>query len=256
MTRMQLAGIGVLGGVLTIIGAIGPWAKVGEPSFAGTDANRARRWRSRPASACCCWRWRDGRTCAGRRCSRPLRVSFPSGSRSGRWCRSRDSSTRRPRCRSAGGGASGWRRSARSCARRRLFHGRPRAGAKRRRRTSFWDDSELGKGESSGRTGSARTRNRSRRRRALAGLVAICGLRSDVVLVVRRHPRRALAHPRAARDSRARGRIVTGDRDYDLAYGAIGGIGFGIFLFLIRPCSRSTSGTSSILERGSGSARR
>jgi len=42
MTRMQLAGLGVLGGVLTIIGAIGPWATIGDLSFAGTDANRGK----------------------------------------------------------------------------------------------------------------------------------------------------------------------------------------------------------------------
>src|SRR5262245_65546396 len=42
MNRMQLAGLGVLGGVLTIVGAIGTWAKIGELSFAGTDANRGK----------------------------------------------------------------------------------------------------------------------------------------------------------------------------------------------------------------------
>ena len=42
MTRMQLAGLGVLGGALTIIGAIGPWATIGELSFSGTDANRGK----------------------------------------------------------------------------------------------------------------------------------------------------------------------------------------------------------------------
>jgi hypothetical protein len=40
MNRAQLAGVGVVGGVLTIIGAIGPWATFRGVSFAGTDANR------------------------------------------------------------------------------------------------------------------------------------------------------------------------------------------------------------------------
>jgi hypothetical protein len=39
---MQLAGLGVLGGALTIIGAIGTWATIGELSFSGTDANRGK----------------------------------------------------------------------------------------------------------------------------------------------------------------------------------------------------------------------
>lgn len=42
MTRMQLAGLGVLGGALAIIGAIGTWATIGELSFSGTDANRGK----------------------------------------------------------------------------------------------------------------------------------------------------------------------------------------------------------------------
>jgi hypothetical protein len=37
---MQLAGIGVLAGALTIVGAIGPWATFRGLSFSGTDANR------------------------------------------------------------------------------------------------------------------------------------------------------------------------------------------------------------------------
>jgi hypothetical protein len=37
---MQLAGIGVLAGALTIVGAVGPWATFQGLSFAGTDANR------------------------------------------------------------------------------------------------------------------------------------------------------------------------------------------------------------------------
>lgn len=40
MNRMQLAGIGVLAGALTIVGAVGPWATFHGLSFAGTDANR------------------------------------------------------------------------------------------------------------------------------------------------------------------------------------------------------------------------
>ncbi len=82
MNRMQLAGIGVLAGALTIVGAVGP---VGDgrasSSFAGTDANRGSdrgdRGRRR---ASCSWRSRAGRTCAGRRCSRPSRASSRSGS--------------------------------------------------------------------------------------------------------------------------------------------------------------------------------
>jgi hypothetical protein len=42
MTRMQLVGLGVLGGALTIIGAIGTWATIGPLSFSGTDANRGK----------------------------------------------------------------------------------------------------------------------------------------------------------------------------------------------------------------------
>ena len=40
MNRMQLAGIGVLAGALTIVGAVGPWATFRGLSFSGTDANR------------------------------------------------------------------------------------------------------------------------------------------------------------------------------------------------------------------------
>jgi hypothetical protein len=40
MNRMQLAGIGVLAGALTIVGALGPWATFQGASFSGTDANR------------------------------------------------------------------------------------------------------------------------------------------------------------------------------------------------------------------------
>jgi hypothetical protein len=40
MKRAQLVGIGVVAGVVTIIGAIGPWATFRGVSFAGTDANR------------------------------------------------------------------------------------------------------------------------------------------------------------------------------------------------------------------------
>jgi len=42
MNRMQLAGIGVLGGALTVIGAIGPWATFHGIDLAGTDANRGK----------------------------------------------------------------------------------------------------------------------------------------------------------------------------------------------------------------------
>jgi len=42
MNRMQLAGIGILGGVVTIIGAIGAWATYHGVSLAGTDANRGK----------------------------------------------------------------------------------------------------------------------------------------------------------------------------------------------------------------------
>jgi hypothetical protein len=42
MNRMQLAGIGVLGGALTVIGAIGPWATFHGVNLAGTDANRGK----------------------------------------------------------------------------------------------------------------------------------------------------------------------------------------------------------------------
>jgi hypothetical protein len=42
MNRVQLAGIGVLAGALTIVGAIGPWAtgEILRHDIAGTDANR------------------------------------------------------------------------------------------------------------------------------------------------------------------------------------------------------------------------
>jgi hypothetical protein len=39
---MQLAGIGVLGGAMTVIGAIGPWATFHGINLAGTDANRGK----------------------------------------------------------------------------------------------------------------------------------------------------------------------------------------------------------------------
>jgi hypothetical protein len=40
MNRSSLAVIGVIAGALTIVGAIGPWATLGNASVAGTDANR------------------------------------------------------------------------------------------------------------------------------------------------------------------------------------------------------------------------